>query len=470
MENSCSIVYPSLQKIADIVGGNLYAPHLESKNDTITGVSSDSRKIEAGNLFVAISGERYDGHDFVKEAENIGARVSLVTSEWHNQQPQGEIPYGARIIVPDVIKGLQAFSHWYRCQFQLPVVSVTGSNGKTTTKDIIANILGTTSNVFKTQGNLNSQLGVAESIFALTEEHDIAVFELGMNHAGQLDRLANMVQPEVGVITNVGPAHIEFFNTIEDIAHAKGEILDYLPQDGSAVLNADDPLVMGESHRCKGSVITFGRTKDADIRLLSVKVDPSGSWFTLSDGFEFHINLLGEHQVMNALAAVAVGRIFGLRDEEIAIGLEKVSSSPMRMDYHKTGGVFLIDDTYNANPSSMKAALRVLDITQGRKLVVLGDMLELGEMSLAAHMELGKDAARVADLIFTVGEYAEVTAEGAINHGGASLSVITCLSTGDAISKVLTRISENDVVLVKGSRGMKMEIIVESIEAHISKK
>ena len=173
---------------------------------------------------------------------------------------------------------------------------------------------------------------------------------------------------------------------------------------------------------------------------------------------------------MNALAAVAVGRIFGLRDEEIAIGLEKVSSSPMRMDYHKTGGVFLIDDTYNANPSSMKAALRVLDITQGRKLVVLGDMLELGEMSLAAHMELGKDAARVADLIFTVGEYAEVTAEGAINHGGASLSVITCLSTGDAISKVLTRISENDVVLVKGSRGMKMEIIVESIEAHISKK
>ncbi len=463
MDNRYGAKAPTLLEIAGIMGGRLHAPTPESRDGRITGVCSDTRRIEKGNLYVAIAGEHFDGHNFVPEAMRAGAGASLISVEWHDGRPPGESPNGARIVVPEVLTALQAFARWHRSQFNLPVIAVTGSSGKTTTKDIIAAVLGQRYRVFKTPGNLNSQLGVAEALFSLGKEHDAAVLELGMNRAGELDRLACMVKPSVGVITNVGPAHIEFFDSIEGIARAKGEILDHLSPDGKAVLNADDPLVMAESGRSKAQLITFGRSSGADIRLASARTELSGSSFTLSDGSDFRINLMGEHQVMNALAAVAVGRFFGIADESMASALEEVTPTAMRMEYRQMGGVHLINDTYNANPSSMKAALRTLAPTCGRKLAVLGDMLELGEMGMAAHREIGRQAAGVADLIITVGEQARAIAEAAVDEGMPAVCVVACSSNDEAASAALAEIRDGDVILVKGSRGMRMETIVESI-------
>ena len=469
MDNSPRAAAPTLLEIAGIVGGRLHVPDPALRDSRITGVCSDTRRIGAGNLFVAISGERYDGHDFVPEAMRSGACASLVAVDWHDGRPDRESPDrpdrpdGARIVVPEVLPALQAFAGWHRSRFDLPVIAVTGSSGKTTTKNMMASVLGERYRVFKTPGNLNSQLGVSESLFSLQKDHGAAVLELGMNRAGELNRLARMTRPSVGVITNVGPAHIEFFDSIEGIARAKGELLDHLPADGHAVLNADDRLVMKQAGRTSAQVITFGRGAGAGVRLARSRTELSGSTFALSDGAAFRINLMGEHQVMNAVAAVAVGRLFGIDDKRIARALQRVEPTPMRMEYRQMGSVHLIDDTYNANPASMKAALDALASTGGRKLVVLGDMLELGEMGKAAHREIGKRAADVAERIITVGTLARGIAEAAMDQGMPASRVVSCSSNDEAAAEVLAGISDGDVVLVKGSRGMGMEAIVESM-------
>ncbi len=463
MDNRHGTAAPTLVEIAGIMGGTLHVPVRALRDGRITGVCSDTRRIKEGNLFVAISGERYDGHDFVPEAMRSGACASLVTSDWHDCRPDGESPDGPRIVVPEVLPALQAFAGWHRSRFDLPVVAVTGSNGKTTTKNMIASVLGERCRVFKTPGNLNSQLGVSEALFSLQEDHGAAVLELGMNRAGELSRLARMTRPSVGVITNVGPAHIEFFESIEGIARAKGEILDHLPADGRAVLNADDPLVMKQAGRSSAPVTTFGCGDGADVRLTRSRTELSGSTFALSDGAAFRINLMGAHQVMNAAAAVAVGRIFGIDDSGIARALQRVEPAPMRMEYRKVGAVHLIDDTYNANPSSVKAALDGLAATAGRKLAVLGDMLELGETGKAAHGAVGRHAAEVAERIVTAGERARDIAEAAVEAGMPASRIVTCSTSAEAAAAVLAEIRDGDVILVKGSRGMRMEAVVESI-------
>jgi len=455
---------PKLPELADIMGGRLHGTVRGSEDSGITGVSSDTRRIETGNLFVAISGERFDGHEFVREAVQAGASASLVSVEWYAQTGNGGSVNGVQIVVPDVIAALQKFAFWYRNQFELPVIAVTGSSGKTTTKDMISAVLGKRYQVFKTLGNLNSQLGVSEGLFSLAQDHNIAVIELGMTQAGELDRLAKLVRPSVGVITNVGAAHIEYFDSIEGIARAKGEILDHLPPDGSAILNADDPLVMAESGRSKAQLITFGRSRDADIRLIASETETSGSSFSLSDGSQFRINLMGEHQIMNALVAVTAGRLFGIDDESIACALEEMTPTTMRMEIKEIGRVRLINDTYNANPSSMEAALKALALNCGRKLAILGDMLELGDHSVKAHREIGKQAAGVVNLIITVGEHAREIADAALVEGMSATQVFACSSNDEAISTALERIRDGDMILVKGSRGMKMETIVDSID------
>ena len=463
MDSRNGTAAPTLLEIAGIMGGSLHVPVPALRDSQITGVCSDTRRILEGNLFVAISGERYDGHDFVPDAVRSGARASLVTADWHDGRPDRDSPDGARIVVPEVLPALQAFAGWHRSRFDLPVIAVTGSNGKTTTKNMIASVLSERYRVFKTPGNLNSQLGVSEALFSLEKDHGAAVLELGMNRAGELSRLARMTRPSVGVITNVGLAHIEFFESIEGIARAKGEILDHLPEDGNAVLNADDPLVMKQAGRSRARVITFGRGAGSDVRLVRTTTELSGSAFAMSDGAVFRTNLTGEHQVMNAVAAVAVGRLFGIDDVSIARALQCVGPTPMRMEYRKMGAVHLIDDTYNANPSSMKAALDALAATDGRKLVVLGDMLELGETGRAAHREIGKHAAGVAERIVTVGDLARDIAEAAVDEGMPASRIVACSSNDEAAAAALAEIRDGDVILVKGSRGMRMETIVESM-------
>lgn len=455
---------PNLMEIAGIMGGRLHVPTPAHRRSRITGVCSDTRRIQAGNLFVAIAGDRFDGHDFVPEAMRAGARAALVSDDWHTRRPVRKAPDSARIVVPEVLPALQVFAGWHRNRFDLPVVAVTGSSGKTTTKNMIATVLGERYRVFRTPGNLNSQLGVSESLFCLQGGHGAAVLELGMNHAGELDRLSRMTRPSIGVITNVGPAHIEFFASIDGIARAKGEILDHLPAGGSAVLNADDRLVMRQAGRSLAQVVTFGRSAGADIGLERIMTELSGSTFTLSDGAAFRINLMGEHQVMNAAAAVAVGRLSGIDDPDIAHALRTVEPAPMRMEYRKAGAVHLINDAYNANPSSMKAALDALATTEGRKLAVLGDMLELGDLGKMAHREIGRRATKVAERIITVGELARDIAEAAVDAGMPASRVVSCACNDEAAAAVLSEIEDGDVVLVKGSRGMQMETVVEYLE------
>ena len=468
MDNHNGTDEPTLMEIAGIMGGRLHAPSPALGRSRITGVCSDTRRIEEGNLFVAIAGERFDGHDFVPEAVRAGARASLVTDDWHARRPDREAPDAARIVVPEVLPALQAFAGWHRRRFDLPVVAVTGSSGKTTTKNMIASVLAERYRVFKTPGNLNSQLGVSEALFSLQGDHGAAVLELGMNHAGELDRLSRMTRPSIGVITNVGPAHIEFFESIEDIARAKGEILDHLPEGGSAVLNADDPLVMKQAARSLARVVTFGRSAGAEVRLARARTELSGSSFTLLDGASFRINLMGEHQVMNAAVAVAVGRLSGIDDQSIARALRSVEPTPMRMEYRKAGAVHLINDAYNANPSSMKTALDALATAGGRKLVVLGDMLELGDLGRAAHREIGKRAAEVAERIITVGELAREIAAAALDGGIPASRVVSCRCNDEAAAAVMAEVEDGDVVLVKGSRGMRMETVVEYLEKSLS--
>ena len=473
MDNHNGTDEPTLMEIAGIMGGRLHVPSPALRGSRITGVCSDTRRIGEGNLFVAIKGERFDGHDFVPEAMRSGACAALVSDDWHARQASRadradranwEAPEAARIVVPEVLPALQAFAGWHRRRFDLPVVAVTGSSGKTTTKNMIASVLGERYRVFKTPGNLNSQLGVSEALFTLQGEHGAAVLELGMNHAGELDRLSRMTRPSIGVITNVGPAHIEFFESIEGIARAKGEILDHLPEGGSAVLNADDPLVMKQAGRSQARVVTFGRGAGADVRLARVRTELSGSAFTMADGAAFRINLMGAHQVMNAAAAVAVGRLSGIDDRDIARALRNVEPTPMRMEYRKAGAVHLINDTYNANPSSMMAALDALAAAAGRKLVVLGDMLELGDLAMAAHREIGRRAAEVAERIITVGELAREIGAAAVDGGMPASRVVSCSCSEEAADAVLAEVEDGDVVLVKGSRGMRMETVVEYLE------
>lgn len=460
---------PTLMEITGIMGGSLHVPSPVHGRGRITGVCSDTRRIQEGNLFVAITGERFDGHDFVPEAMRSGACASLVTDDWHARRPDREAPDAARIVVPEVLPALQAFAGWHRRRFDLPVVVVTGSSGKTTTKNMIASVLGERYRVFKTPGNLNSQLGVSEALFSLQRDHGAAVLELGMNHAGELDRLSRMTRPSIGVITNVGPAHIEFFESVEGIARAKGEVLDHLPEGGSAVLNADDPLVMKQAGRSPARVVTFGRSVGADVRLARVRTELSGSTFALSDGASFGINLLGEHQVMNAAAAVAVGRLMGIDDQGIARALRSLDPTPMRMEYRKAGAVHLINDAYNANPSSMKAALDALATAGGRKLIVLGDMLELGDLGRAAHREIGRRAADVADRIITVGELAREIGVAAVDAGMPASRVVSCRNNDEAAAAVMAEVEDGDLVLVKGSRGMRMETVVEFLEESLGK-
>lgn len=469
MDNHNGAGEPTLMEIAGIMGGRLHVPSPALRRSRITGVCSDTRRIEEGNLFVAITGERFDGHDFVPEAVRAGARASLVTDDWHARRPDREAPEAARIVVPEVLPALQAFAGWHRRRFDLPVVAVTGSSGKTTTKNMIASVLGERYRVFRTPGNLNSQLGVSEALFSLRGDHGAAVLELGMNRAGELDRLSRMTRPCIGVITNVGPAHIEFFESIEGIALAKGEVLDHLPEGGSAVLNADDPLVMKQAGRSLAPVVTFGRGTGADVRLSSVWTELSGSDFTLSDGVSFRINLMGEHQVMNAAAAVAVGRLLGIDDQGIAHALRSVEATPMRMEYRKAGAVHLINDAYNANPSSMKAALDALATAGGRKLVVLGDMLELGDLGRPAHRDIGRRAAEVAERIITVGELAREIGAAAVDGGIPASRVVSCSCNDEAAAAVMAEVEDGDVVLVKGSRGMRMEAVVEYLEKSLGK-
>lgn len=431
----------------------------------IKGVSIDTRTIKEGELFVAIKGDRFDGHDFVAAAIKQGAWGVMVKRSFRNP----DALQGLRNIVPvdDTLISLQELSLMHRKRHMIPVVGITGSNGKTTTKEMTASILGLAGSVLKNEGNLNNHIGVPLTLLKLDRRHRAAVIEMGMSAAGEIALLTRLAAPTVGVITNVGPAHLEFLKSTDNVARAKGELLQMMDTQGTAVLNADDRYYGTLRERFGGTVSSFGVANRADVRARDIRQEREATYFTITtqdSSTAVRLPAVGKHNVLNALAAAAASLAAGATLAAVKTGLEQFRPLVMRSELRTINGRLVFADCYNANPESMRAALETLALLKagGRAVAVLGDMLELGDVSAEAHREIGRAAARSGvDVLIVVGGSARFLAEGARQGGMAAGSVFEAGSTADAARLLRERSREGDAVLVKGSRGMKMETVLE---------
>jgi UDP-N-acetylmuramoyl-tripeptide--D-alanyl-D-alanine ligase len=424
-------------------------------------VSTDSRTLAPGALFVAVAGDRFDGNDFVADAHAKGAAGALVSRRASSSLPQIE--------VRDTRRALGLMAKAWRTTFAVPVVAVTGSSGKTTVKELIAAILGVSRSICVTQGNMNNDVGVPLTMLTLTDEHDALVVELGASRAGEIDYLARLAQPTVAVITNAAPAHLEGFGSVAGVAAAKGELLDYLPRAGTAVVNADDPFRGDWLARapCEDRV-TFGFSRSADCRVVGQpEYGAVGSEFTLQlpDGDEVDVwlPLLGRQNVANALAAAAAAQAAGASAEDIGDGL--AHAVPVRGRLRALagiGGATLIDDSYNANPASVRAALDHLAAIGGRRILVLGNMAELGSAARELHREVGEYARGRCDLLFTIGDLAS---EAAVAFGAASRRMA---DIDAACAMLVPLLGDGVTVLIKGSRVMGLDQLVRTLELDVN--
>jgi len=421
-----------------------------ARDVSIESIVTDSRKVHHGALFAALPGSQVDGHDFARSAVNLGAAALLVRRPLDLAVPQ--------LVVDDVLIALGKLAAMLRDRIDPAVVGITGSNGKTTVKELVAGILRLEGEVLATRGNYNNELGVPLSLFELEQKHRFAVLEMGASKGGDIAYLAGIAKPDVGVVTNIGPAHLRGFGSEEGVARAKGEIYAALPADGYAIVNADEPWSdMWYRMNSAKNVITFGCQLAADVRLSDeedrpVIVTPAGE-------FEPRLLLEGRHNLVNATAATAVAISLGIGLENISKGLESVRPAPGRLNLlHTDAGWTVIDDTYNANPASLYSALQVLASMQGTPWLVLGDMKELGEGGRKLHREVG-EAARAMGVrrLFTTGELSVYTAE-AFGQGAQHYS------NREELAAALLQSLRPDVnCLVKGSRSMGMEAVVAAI-------
>jgi len=424
------------------------------------GVSTDTRTLRAGALFVALKGEQFDGHQFVEEAFAQGAGAAVVSL--------GIAATGALILVEHTLKALGAIAGAHRAALPVQVVAVTGSTGKTTTKDMIAAILSLGGATARTPGNFNNEVGVPLALLALDQSHRTAVVELAMRGRGEIAYLAGMAKPQVGVITNIGVSHMELLGSRETIAETKAELVAALPANGTAVLNADDDFLGFLKARTRAKVVSFG-TKTADVRASDVVIGADGqARFRLTGWWgeqQITLKAAGRHHVLNATAAAAAAMSAGAKQEWVEAGLTAFEAGDMRGQIVAApAGYTVIDDSYNAAPDSMRAALELLmDLPGERKWAVLGDMKELGKMTVAWHHQIGELAAAmgVAGLV-TVGALGRHIADGA-RPGMAGREVIEAENNGDAAREIASRVKPGDVVLVKGSRAMRMEEIVHAL-------
>jgi UDP-N-acetylmuramoyl-tripeptide--D-alanyl-D-alanine ligase len=429
-------------------------------------VSIDTRTLTPGALFVAVRGPNHDAHDYLDRAVAGGAGGLLV--ERGRPVPEG----CPAVAVEDTTEALGALAAGHRAGFRGPLVAITGSNGKTTTKEMCAEILARAGATLRTRGNLNNQFGLPLTLLSREAEQRFAVVELGMNHRGEIAQLARIARPTVGVITNVGTAHIEFLHSQDEIAKEKGDLFASLPEDGIAVANADDPRVTAQAERGPARTLFFGRGPGADVRAADVQDDGTRFRFTLlspQGAIPVEVTGLGDTTVANALAAAAGALAAGASLKNVAEGLAAFAGVSGRMQPRRlAGGLHVIDDSYNANPQSVDAALRSLAHVGGphRTLAVLGDMGELGDATRDAHRRIGARAAELGiDFLLALGEHAEAVAQGARCGGMAADRVHVEPSHEAAGRRARTLLGSGDWVLVKGSRSMRMERVVEALEA-----
>ena len=426
----------------------------------INKVSTDSRTIKPGEVFVALRGENFDGHDFVETVAKSGATGALVDANWNGNVPNNFVLLRAA----DPLQAYQALAANYRKSLTLKVLAITGSNGKTSTKDFAASVLARKFRVTKTEGNFNNHVGLPRTILEATSDDEVGVWEIGMNHPGEIAALSKIAAPDAAIITNVGAAHIEFMGSREAIAREKGALAEAVRPQGTVILNADDPFSQGIAARATAKVV-FAGTTGGTVRANEISQSADGSEFTILEGAHrcrAQLPVAGLHMVQNALLAIAAGRAFGLSIEECAAGLAAAPLTKARLQIKEIGGVQFLDDSYNANPDSMKAALRTLVEldTEGKRIAVLGEMRELGVESERGHREVGETAATLGvDRLITIGDAAQLIAEGARTAGLDKVS--SARSTAEA-ARLLGEIAEpGDLVLIKGSRAARTEEVIE---------
>ena len=437
------------------------------KGARITGVSTDSRTMQRGNVFVALRGEKFDGHRFIRDVVKRGAAAVIVDSTWWRENSStAKVVESALVVVPDTTKALGELANKYRKKFSIPFIGIGGSNGKTTTKEIVSAVLKTKFSVLSTEGNLNNHIGVPQMLFRLTPKHDVAVLELGTNHFGELKYLCKIVEPTHALITNVGREHLEFFGDEAGVAKEETELYLSVAKKGCAFINLDDPYLAKASKNIK-TKMTYGLGNSAQVRGMNVQTSELGQasfgllWRGKKKKSTVHLRVSGLHNVSNALAAAAVGIKFKVPERKILHTLQEWTAHSKRMEIIKRNSITILNDTYNANPDSVIAALKTLQSMKvaGKKIVALGDMLELGEKAEHEHAKIGL---AVSDLEFeyllTVGPLSRFT------HEASKLAFAEHFDSQEAlIASLKSQLAPGDAVLVKGSRGSAMEKIVEQL-------
>src|SRR5437660_218175 len=448
----------SILQITELAGAKLDQGDGQS---SVERIGTDSRTIKKGELFVALRGENFDGHKFVEAAAKAGAAGAIVDLNW-----KGKVPAKFAIIrAQDTLIAYQNIAANYRKSLPLKVLAITGSNGKTSTKDFAASVLGRKFRVTKTQGNFNNHVGLPRTILEATSQDEVAVWEIGMNHPGEVAPLAKIAAPDAAIITNVGVAHIEFMGTREAIAKEKGALAEAVGANGTVILNADDSFSKDIAGRTSARVI-FAGTKEGTIHAIDIQQSADGSEFTILEGAHqcrAQLPVPGLHMVQNALLAIAAGRAFGLSLEEAAAGLASAPLTKARLQIKEINGVQFLDDSYNANPDSMRAALQTLVEldTDGKRIAVLGEMRELGKESERGHEEVGEAAAAFGvDHLIGIGEMGAIISRAAKKAGLEKSSVVG--STSEAAELLLEMAAPGDLILIKGSRLARTEDVIEA--------
>jgi UDP-N-acetylmuramoyl-tripeptide--D-alanyl-D-alanine ligase len=447
----------TLKHVAALANGMLESG---SPDANISRISTDSRTLQAGDLFVPLRGENFDGHKFIEQAAERGAAGAMVEEKWNGSVPRDF----ALIRVADTLTGYQTLAANYRASLPLKVIAITGSNGKTSTKDFVAATLAKKFRVTKTEANFNNHVGLPQTMLAASPDDEIAVWEIGMNHPGEIAALAKLAAPDAAIITNVGVAHIEFMGSREAIAEEKGALAEAVAPTGTLILNADDAFSEEIAKRTNAKIILAGIERGS-VRATEITQNSTGSEFTILEGAHrcrAQLPVPGIHMVQNAMLAVAAGRAFGLSLEECAIGLASTPLTKARLQIKEIDGIQFIDDSYNANPDSMKAALRTLVEldADGRRIAVLGEMGELGAESESGHREVGEAAAALRiDELIAVGATGAGIARAAQKAG---LKKSVAVDSANEAAELLEKSAlPGDLILVKGSRTARMERVLE---------
>ncbi|QEK11949.1 UDP-N-acetylmuramoyl-tripeptide--D-alanyl-D-alanine ligase [Crassaminicella thermophila] len=455
----------TIQEVIEATNGELIRG---DKKDIVIGVSTDSRSINKNELFIPLIGKKFNGHDFIENAIKLGASA-ILTSQ---RIKENKLDYVSVIKVKDTLKALQDLARYYISKFNIIVIGVTGSTGKTSTKDMIYSVLSKKYKVLKNQGNFNNHIGLPLTVFDLKKEHEIAILEMGMSGFDEIDLLANIVKPNIAVITNIGLSHIENLGSQENILNAKMEITNYFDETNTLIVNGDDQLLKNiENNGINFHKYFVGLGTNCNYQAVNINdLGEDGISFDVlidKKAYPFRLNVPGIHNVYNALYAIAIGKILNVDIKLIYDGIKDFKGSKMRLNILTTNEeIKVINDAYNASPDSMRAAIAVLSkMSKNRRIAVLGDMLEMGEYSTKGHYDVGIEVAKQSvELLITIGEKAKNIAKGAIENGFDKKNIFLCKNNKEAINILKDLLQRKDAVLIKGSRGMRMEEIVEYIQ------